>query len=230
MAGQPVTYGSPGRPTPRPRSSELVVHGVRGRRVHPLRPDQLPRVRLGQHHREQPVRGHPQPVGHRVHPGRLEWRGRRRGGARACSRRPTPATAVARSGSRRRAADWSGTSPAAAGWPTACPGWSGLSVEGVVTRTVADSAAILEVISGPDPLAWWSPPGQGAAVHRGGRGRPGPSADRRQHGVGPGRRGRPRVPGRRRPRRRAARVARPPRSCTSTPTCSIRPNSATSST
>ena len=38
------------------------------------------------------------------------------------------------------------------------PGWSGLSVEGVVTRTVADSAAILEVISAPDPLAWWSPP------------------------------------------------------------------------
>jgi amidase len=38
------------------------------------------------------------------------------------------------------------------------PGWSGLSVEGVVTRTVADAAAILEVISAPDPLAWWSPP------------------------------------------------------------------------
>ena len=38
------------------------------------------------------------------------------------------------------------------------PGWSGLAVEGVVTRTVADSAAILEVISRPDPMAWWSPP------------------------------------------------------------------------
>lgn len=38
------------------------------------------------------------------------------------------------------------------------PGWSGLSVEGNVTRTVADTAAILEVISQPDPLAWWSPP------------------------------------------------------------------------
>lgn len=38
------------------------------------------------------------------------------------------------------------------------PGWSGLSVEGVVTRTVADSAAVLDVISTPDPLAWWSPP------------------------------------------------------------------------
>jgi amidase len=27
-----------------------------------------------------------------------------------------------------------------------------------VTRTVSDAAAILEVISAPDPLAWWSPP------------------------------------------------------------------------
>ena len=38
------------------------------------------------------------------------------------------------------------------------PGWSGLSTEGVVTRTVADTAAILDVISNPDPLAWWCPP------------------------------------------------------------------------
>jgi amidase len=42
--------------------------------------------------------------------------------------------------------------------PDRVPGWSGLSVEGALTRTVADSAAILEVISAPDPLAWWSSP------------------------------------------------------------------------
>jgi amidase len=35
-----------------------------------------------------------------------------------------------------------------------------MSTEGVVTRTVADSAAILDALSRPDPLAWWSPPGQ----------------------------------------------------------------------
>ncbi|HEX7443676.1 MAG TPA: amidase, partial [Acidimicrobiales bacterium] len=38
------------------------------------------------------------------------------------------------------------------------PLWSGLATEGVLTRTVADAAAILDVISNPDPLAWWSPP------------------------------------------------------------------------
>ena len=38
------------------------------------------------------------------------------------------------------------------------PYWSGLSTDGVVTRTVADTAAILDCISAPDPLAWWSPP------------------------------------------------------------------------
>ena len=38
------------------------------------------------------------------------------------------------------------------------PHWAGLSIEGVVTRTVADTAAILDVLSRPDPGAWWSPP------------------------------------------------------------------------
>ncbi len=42
--------------------------------------------------------------------------------------------------------------------PDLYPHWAGLSTEGVVTRTVADSAAILDVLSRPDPLAWWSPP------------------------------------------------------------------------
>ena len=59
---------------------------------------------------------------------------------------------------RRRAAAWSGHKPSRGRVADVVPGWSGLSVEGVVTRTVADSAAILEVISHPDPLAWWSPP------------------------------------------------------------------------
>ena len=32
--------------------------------------------------------------------------------------------------------------------------WMGAVVEGVVTRTVADAAAVLDVTAGPDPLAW----------------------------------------------------------------------------
>jgi amidase len=38
------------------------------------------------------------------------------------------------------------------------PGWQGMSTQGALTRTVADAAAILDVISGPDPYAWWNAP------------------------------------------------------------------------
>ncbi|MGH9093009.1 MAG: amidase, partial [Acidimicrobiales bacterium] len=38
--------------------------------------------------------------------------------------------------------------------PAEVPGWLGASVEGVVTRTVEDAAAVLDEICGPDPLAW----------------------------------------------------------------------------
>jgi amidase len=36
--------------------------------------------------------------------------------------------------------------------------WEGAAVEGVVTRTVADAAAVLDVISGRDPLCWYNAP------------------------------------------------------------------------
>jgi len=45
--------------------------------------------------------------------------------------------------------------------PDLYPHWAGMSTEGVVTRTVADSAAILDALSRPDRLAWWSPPTSG---------------------------------------------------------------------
>lgn len=38
--------------------------------------------------------------------------------------------------------------------PAEVPGWLGASVEGAVTRTVGDAAAVLDEICGPDPLAW----------------------------------------------------------------------------
>jgi len=36
--------------------------------------------------------------------------------------------------------------------------WLGAIVEGAVTRTVADAAAILDVLSAPDPLSWYNAP------------------------------------------------------------------------
>jgi amidase len=38
------------------------------------------------------------------------------------------------------------------------PGWQGMSTEGALCRTVADSAAVLDVIGAPDPHAWWNAP------------------------------------------------------------------------
>ncbi len=42
--------------------------------------------------------------------------------------------------------------------PRLVQGWLGAIVEGVVARTVADSAAVLDAIAGPDPLAWYNAP------------------------------------------------------------------------
>jgi len=38
--------------------------------------------------------------------------------------------------------------------PQQVPNWEGSSVDGVLTRTVADTAAILDVVAAPDPYAW----------------------------------------------------------------------------
>ncbi|MHB8532555.1 MAG: amidase, partial [Solirubrobacteraceae bacterium] len=42
--------------------------------------------------------------------------------------------------------------------PRLAQSWLGAVVEGVVARSVADSAAVLDAISGPDPLAWYNAP------------------------------------------------------------------------
>lgn len=41
------------------------------------------------------------------------------------------------------------------GWTVS---WEGADVDGVLTRTVGDAAAVLDVIAQPDPLAWWNAP------------------------------------------------------------------------
>lgn len=51
-----------------------------------------------------------------------------------------------------------GLKPSRGRVPTLVTGWEGAAVEGVVTRTVADAAAVLDVISGPDPLCWYNAP------------------------------------------------------------------------
>lgn len=42
--------------------------------------------------------------------------------------------------------------------PDVAPGWMGAVVEGALTRTVADAAAVLDQICGPDRLAWSNAP------------------------------------------------------------------------
>jgi amidase len=42
--------------------------------------------------------------------------------------------------------------------PRLAQSWLGAVVEGVVARTVADAAAVLDAIAGPDPLAWYNAP------------------------------------------------------------------------
>ncbi len=44
--------------------------------------------------------------------------------------------------------------------PRLAQSWLGAVVEGVVAQTVADSAAVLDAIAGPDPLAWYNAPAQ----------------------------------------------------------------------
>ena len=42
--------------------------------------------------------------------------------------------------------------------PALAQAWEGAAVEGVVSHTVADTAAVLDLISGPDRLGWWNAP------------------------------------------------------------------------
>jgi amidase len=51
-----------------------------------------------------------------------------------------------------------GLKPSRARVPSLYTWWEGASVEGVVTRTVADAAAVLDATAGPDALSWWNAP------------------------------------------------------------------------
>jgi amidase len=51
-----------------------------------------------------------------------------------------------------------GLKPSRGRVPRLAQSWLGAVVEGVVARSVADSAAVLDAISGPDELAWYNAP------------------------------------------------------------------------
>jgi amidase len=51
-----------------------------------------------------------------------------------------------------------GLKPSRGRVPRLAQGWLGAVVEGVVSHTVADSAAVLDAIALPDPLAWYNAP------------------------------------------------------------------------
>ncbi len=51
-----------------------------------------------------------------------------------------------------------GLKPSRGRVPAMIPGWFGATVEGAVTRTVGDAAAVLDAIRGPDPLSWLNIP------------------------------------------------------------------------
>jgi amidase len=51
-----------------------------------------------------------------------------------------------------------GLKPSRGRVPRLAQGWLGAIVEGVVARSVADSAAVLDSIAGVDPLAWYNAP------------------------------------------------------------------------
>jgi amidase len=54
-----------------------------------------------------------------------------------------------------------GLKPSRGRVPRLAQSWLGAVVEGVVSHTVADSAAVLDAIAQPDPLAWYNAPAPG---------------------------------------------------------------------
>ncbi len=110
-------------------------------------------------HRDAPLRRDAQPVGHATARPAARPAARPRRSPRGWCRSRTPTTAAARSASRPPAAGSSASSPSAAGcrWrPEA--GEQFLVVDGVLTRTVRETAAVLDVLAGPElGDASWAP-------------------------------------------------------------------------
>ena len=157
VAGQPCTYGSNGSPDGPAAANELVVQAfidagfiLTGRTNTP----EFGSVSITENLRFGATRN-PWNPGHT--PG-----GSSGGAASAVASGMFPAAHASDGGGSIRipasCCGLVGLKPSRGRVADTVPSWSGLSTEGVVTRTVADTAAILDCISAPDPLAWWSPP------------------------------------------------------------------------
>ena len=157
VAGWPVTYGSHGAPTAPSAESELVVEAFRragfilcGRTNTP----EFGPITATENVRYGPTRN---PWDPRHTPG-----GSSGGAAAAVAAGMFPlAHASDGGGSIRIPASCCGLvglKPSRGRVPSRSTMWEGAATDGAVTRTVADAAAVLDAICGPDPLCWWNAP------------------------------------------------------------------------
>jgi amidase len=157
VAGWPVTFGSAGAPEGLSEESELVVESLLaagfvlcGR----TNPPEFGTLTVAENSRFGPSRN-PWDAGRS--PG-----GSSGGAAAAVAAGMFPiAHANDGGGSIRIPASYCGLvglKPSRGRVPRLAQSWLGAVVEGVVARSVADSAAVLDAIAGPDELAWYNAP------------------------------------------------------------------------
>ena len=160
VAGWPVTYGSHGAPTAPSTESELVVEAflragfvLCGRTNTP----EFGPITATENLRYGPTRNPWEPE---HTPG-----GSSGGAAAAVAAGMFPlAHASDGGGSIRIPASCCGLvglKPSRGRVPSRSTMWEGAATDGAVTRAVADAAAVLDAICGPDPLCWWNAPAPG---------------------------------------------------------------------
>lgn len=157
VEGWPVTYGSYGAPEGNSESSELVVEALRragflltGRTNTP----ELGPLPVTENDRYGTTRN---PWDAAVSPG-----GSSGGAAAAVASGMFPAAHGNDGGGSLRipasCCGLVGLKASRSRVPAVVPGWHGAVSEGVVCRTIADAAGVLDAISGPDPLCWNNAP------------------------------------------------------------------------